>query len=237
MFGAQGARLDDFGGGYSLCPGAAAIPTQTQTPTPTSTPTVTPTPTPGGATTLTDDLNDTTKILALSNASYFYLETGSPSITDGDTSRLTRYVTTTQWATWQLNGVRSMTATAYFWPSEAVNHFAFAYSNDNVSFTAVAPTINDAGGNWNKFAYGVSVPAGANYVRIIFPVSGNYWTPQLGQVVLSTNALVALGGRKVLAKLHSVWHARLHLRAIWHYGQQLHGYHVLPVWRAAHWAA
>ena len=58
----------------------------------------------------------------------------------------------------------------------AVNHFGFEYSSDNVSFTSVAPTIIDAGGDWHKFVYSVSVPTGANYVRISFPVSGNYWT-------------------------------------------------------------
>jgi hypothetical protein len=84
-----------------------------------------------------------------------------------------------------------VTATTYFWPRDPVNHFSFAYSSDNLSFTPIAPTLSDKGlsdkgGDWHKFVYEVSVPAGTNYVRVIFPTSSKYWTPQLGQVVLST---------------------------------------------------
>ena len=147
--------------------------------------TQTPTPATAGIE-VTDDLSDTTKILTMSNARDFYLETVNAHLMDGDTSRLTRGVTTAEWMTWQLNGVRSVTATTYFWPGTTVNHFAFEYSNDNVSFTSIAPTINDAGGDWHKYVYSVSLPAGANYIRIIFPVSTKYWTPQLGQVLLAT---------------------------------------------------
>ena len=182
----------DQGGTATPTPTATATATSTSTPThtptPTNTPTPTPTPTPGGPSTLIDNLDDFTEIHALSNAGWFYLQTGGETLTDGDPSRLARYVNTAEWATWQLDNVRSFTATAYFWPGEATNHYSFAYSSDNSSFTPVVPTIIDAGGDWHKFVYQLNLPAGANYVRVIFPTSTNHWTPQLGQIVLSSAA-------------------------------------------------
>lgn len=170
--------------------GQIVLSTQEVGPAATSTPTPTPTatPTPSGST-LTDDLDDFTKILALSNAGWFYLQTGGENLTDGDASRLVRYVVAAEWATWQLSGARSMTVTAYFWPVDAVNHFSFAYSSDNITFTPITPTINDVGGDWNKITYVLNLPGGVNYVRANFPVSTYHWTPQLGQVVLSTSVL------------------------------------------------
>jgi hypothetical protein len=49
------------------------------------------------------------------------------------------------------------------------------------------PEIVEHGSNWHKIVYVIKMPAGTNFVRIVFPESQHFWTPQLGEVVLTTS--------------------------------------------------
>jgi hypothetical protein len=174
---------------------ATATPTPTNTSVPatsTNTPvpptaTRTPTVTPSTTITVVDNLNNLNQIVAFSNASLFTLESGNANLLGGDPSRLVRTVTTSQWATWRLDGMRTFIAQTYFWPSETIANFTFSWSGNGVSFTSITPVIVNTpgtGANWRRVQYTLNLPASANYVRVIFPTSGRTWNPEVGSVTL-----------------------------------------------------
>lgn len=131
-----------------------------------------------------DDLNDFSKMAAHTGNLSF--DTTNAGAFGGDPSRLVRTAQTADWAIWQLQGMRSFTATTYALPNDKINYFSFASSPDGVTYTAVGPAITDHGGNWRRIDYSGNVPAGTNYLRITFPNSSkSASTPQLGQVTYS----------------------------------------------------
>ena len=165
---------------------ATAIAASTNTPVP-PTSTRTPTVTPSTAITVVDNLNNLSQIITFSNPNLFTLESGNASLLGGDPSRLVRTVTTSQWTTWRLDGVRTFIAQTYFWPSEAIANFTFAWSSNGVAFTSITPIIVNTpstGKNWRRVQYTLNLPAGANYVRVVFPASGRTWNPEVGSVTL-----------------------------------------------------
>jgi beta-glucanase (GH16 family) len=173
-----------------------SVPPPTHTAAPTTRPTNTPSPTPSGTdhtlNSIIDPLSSLTTIHQYSNASQFDIDDSNSALFGGDSGRLLRATTSSQWVTWALTNVQLVTATAYFWPSESAAHFTFAYSSDNANFTAISPTITDLGGNWRQVRYALHLPSAANFVRVIFPQTVNGWTPQLGHIALSSTKTPAL---------------------------------------------
>lgn len=138
-------------------------------------------------TTVVDDLWDFGKIAARSGNLKF--ERTNNSFLGNDASRLARSARRAEWAVWSQSGMRTFAATAYFWPSEQVQHFAFAVSTNRATYTAVTPTIVDRGGDWRRIDYTLTLPAGTNHVRVTFPnASAHTWNPQIGQVTYSNVA-------------------------------------------------
>jgi len=128
----------------------------------------------------------------MSDASALYLDTSNSQYLWDDPSRLSRFLpgdTSAQWVTWALTGTTHVTATTYFWYGEAIQHFTFLASSDNATFTALTPTITDEPGNWDRVTYVLNMPPGTNYVRVVYPANTIVWTPQLGQMILSSPGL------------------------------------------------
>jgi mono/diheme cytochrome c family protein len=143
---------------------------------------------PPSGTVITDTLDNISRIVAFSSPSAFTFDSGWASYFSNDTSRLMRTRAGQEWLTWQLNGMNQFVATTYFWTNEAINHFTFLASSDNVNFTTVTPSISNQGGDWIKIVYTLNLPAGTNYVRVVFPNNTTSWTPQIGEVSYSSSA-------------------------------------------------
>jgi hypothetical protein len=135
-----------------------------------------------------DDMNDWTKVY--SHTANLDFDTSSPSYVEGDTSRLTRTSTYTNYPreriVYKLSEARDLKATAYFWNGEG-QEMLFEGSPDNVTWNPFSPVITvsqPSGTNWQKRVYeSSSLPSGTNYVRIIFSVGAIFhWNPQLSQV-------------------------------------------------------
>jgi hypothetical protein len=170
-----------------IAPTATPQPTNTPVPNPTNTP-VAPTATPNSGATIVDPLNDFSRIVAASSSPGFTFDSAYAEYFGSDASRLMRTGPGQAWATWQQNGMSQFVATTFFWTGEAVNHFTFFASGDNVNYTSVTPTIANLGGEWIKVIYTLNLPAGTNFVRVVFPNNTISWTPQISEVRYSSGS-------------------------------------------------
>jgi hypothetical protein len=123
--------------------------------------------------------------VAFSSSSSFTLVNDWASNFRNDTSRMMRLRNGAEWATWRFDNMSQFVATTFFWPNETINHFTFLASSDNVNFTTFTLSISNQGGEWTKVVYTLSLPAGSNYVRVVFPNNTTSWTPQIGAVQMS----------------------------------------------------
>jgi hypothetical protein len=162
-------------------------PTNTPVPSPTNTP-VAPTATPNSGATIVDPLNDFSRIVAASSSPGFTFDNAYAEYFGSDASRLMRTGPGQAWATWQQNGMSQFVATTFFWTGEAVNHFTFFASGDNENFSSVTPSIANLGGEWIKVIYTLSLPAGTNFVRVVFANNTISWTPQISEVRYSSGS-------------------------------------------------
>jgi beta-glucanase (GH16 family) len=145
--------------------------------------------TTGGGGTVVDPIDNLTKVYQyLPN---IQLDGNYSQYFDGDISRAMRTTTSNVWMTWKIDGASSFKAVTYFWPNEAISHFSFATSADNVNFTTVSPSINtttSASGGWTRVEYTLSPSQGTNYVRVTFPTNTRNWTPQISRVEWTANS-------------------------------------------------
>ncbi|GER92183.1 hypothetical protein KDW_63450 [Dictyobacter vulcani] len=138
----------------------------------------------GGGSTVTDPLNDYSKIFA--HSSNLTFDNTNTANFNNDASRLTRTATSAEWAVWKQAGMTQFMADSYYWPTQTVSDFQFYTSADNSTYTQASPQKNNLGGNWTHIQYTVNVPTGTNYVKVIFPTDAtNAWDPQIAQVVLT----------------------------------------------------
>ena len=156
-------------------------------PTPAPAPSTPPVPAPG-ATTVTDPLDDFSQIADRSPS--LGLDVTNTAFIGNDPSRLVRVSRTAEWAVWSMQGMTSFTAVTYHYIWEGpIGIFSFAASADGATFTPIAPTVTDRGGDWKRIDYALTLPAGTNFVRVTFPnISAYDWTPQIGQVAYSSAA-------------------------------------------------
>src|SRR6185436_3572538 len=104
---------------------------------------------------------------------------------NGDTSRLMRSTKTVETITWNLSGLNQFKAITYHWPFEGLSHFTFYTSPDNVTYTAITPSLSNFGGEWVRVDYTFNPPPGTNYVKVEFPnTAANNWNPQISQVTV-----------------------------------------------------
>ena len=159
-----------------------------------------------------DTLDDTRKIAEFSTPNFFAIERANPLLVSGDSSRLIRYGNNPQWAGWKLAGMRQFGATAYFWNSNIPTHLHFWASANNSGFTQFTPTIEitpGQGGAWTKVRYTLQLPPGTTFMRIVYPYSAQYWSPQIGEVSYTT-ALNAFSLAQSLAEppgapVYGIW--------------------------------
>lgn len=140
--------------------------------------------------TVTDDLNDFSK--TYSHTGTFWFDGSNSSYFQGDTSRLARaeaIASPPSSIVYKYSSIESFIVTTYFWPYESISHFAFYSSPDGSTWTSISPYIFNAGGDWIKVVYYGWLPPGTNFLKVEFPSSGIYWTPQVSQVMLN----IALG--------------------------------------------
>ncbi|GCE24153.1 cellulose binding domain-containing protein [Dictyobacter kobayashii] len=144
----------------------------------------------GGGSTIVDPLNDYGKIFA--HSSNLTFDNTNTANFNNDASRLTRTATSAEWAIWKQAGMTQFQADTYYWPTQTVSDFQFYTSADNSSYTQASPQKNNLGGNWTHIQYTVNVPAGTNYVKVVFPTdASNAWDPQISQVTLTYSGSTA----------------------------------------------
>jgi len=146
----------------------------------------------GNLVSVTDDINDFSKMNAHSSGLFF----DSLNVAAlGDTRRAARTTagTTPEFVTYQYNNSQSVTLTGLFdSTTEPINNFKLYASSTGASgswalqssFTASDTPINS--NLWTKRVYNwSSLPAGTNYVKVEFPTGGSQnWNPQLSQVTI-----------------------------------------------------
>jgi RHS repeat-associated protein len=137
-----------------------------------------------------DDLNDFGTMAA--HTTNLGLDTSNASFFGGDASRLRRESTSGAWAVWHLEGMDAFTAVSYHWSGEALGDFTFFASPDTSSYTPITPTVTTTAGDWLRVVDDLRLPAGTNYVKVVFPsTSSQFWNPQLSQVAYRRPASAA----------------------------------------------
>ncbi|WP_338249804.1 cellulase family glycosylhydrolase [Dictyobacter halimunensis] len=142
----------------------------------------------GGGSTVTDPLNDYSKIFV--HSSNLTFDNTNTTYFNNDSSRLTRSATSAEWAVWKQSGMTQFVADTYYWPGQTgVSDFQFYTSPDNSTYTQASAQSNNMGGNWTHIQYTLNVPAGTNYVKMVFPTNAtNAWDPQIAQVTMTYTA-------------------------------------------------
>jgi hypothetical protein len=138
--------------------------------------------------TVVDELNDYGKMYAHSANVFF--NTSNSHLFGGDTSRLARTTNTDEYAIYKAEPDRDMTEfsmKAWFWKYEPTEDFEFYTSPDNSTYTPFTPDISTATGPWNEVNYSGQLPAGTQYLKIVYKLNtSNVWNPQIGQVEITS---------------------------------------------------
>jgi len=143
--------------------------------------------------TMVDEFDDLSKVYG--HSADLVLDSSNQPALGGDASRLARSANSEQYVVYKTpSATRDMTgftATAWYWPDEAIADFAFYVSPDNIAYTPYIPAktiTNGTGTLWNKVVYkGVGLPEGTKFIKMVFKQNtANYWNPQLGKVEISS---------------------------------------------------
>lgn len=134
----------------------------------------------------TDPLDDLAQLASATSG--LGIDGTNPGYFDGDTGRLYRTEAGEQEATWEVDGeLVEIEVVVYAWPYEAVPELALAASVDGTSWTDLAVSTADEGGDWIRLRLTVeAVPAGARWLRVGLPEhGGEVWNPQVAEVHLT----------------------------------------------------
>lgn len=138
---------------------------------------------------INDQLTDYSKIY--SHSSNLTFDTSNVDYLHGDTSRLTRTTSTNEYCIYNSStDIVRFIAVTFFWPNETQVDFEFYTSPDNSIYTLYTPRKTSEGdfkpSSWTRVNYmGDSLPQGTKYIKVVFKnTSGNYWNPQLGNMLI-----------------------------------------------------
>ncbi|MFD2330941.1 polysaccharide lyase family 8 super-sandwich domain-containing protein [Cohnella sp. GCM10020058] len=140
---------------------------------------------------VTDTMNDFTKMFA--HSAQLSFDSSNAATFGGDTSRLQRKTNTSEYVVYKAAAgmdLKQFAAKAWFWPYETAGDFQFYVSADNVTYAAFTPAKATVTGSWNKVDYSGTLPAGTQYLKIVFPITAaQTWNPQIGSVELESRAI------------------------------------------------
>jgi len=132
-----------------------------------------------------DDETSWSSAYAYSGGGALAFDTSNPQYFGGDASRVER-VYGSPFIEWQLPAAATaFQATAFYWPSQAVQPFTVEVSADGSTWSTVSPVISGGTGNWLAYTYTLYNLSGVNYVQIVWPgvpAGGQSFTPELGDV-------------------------------------------------------
>jgi len=135
-----------------------------------------------------DELNDYTNIY--DRSANFYFDSSNAPIFNGDASRLARRTNTDEYVIYKAAPDMDMDDFAvktWFWPYEPSTDFEFYTSADNSTYTLFTPEKSTVTGTWNEVNYSGEVPAGTQYLKIVYKQrSSNTWNAQIGRVEINS---------------------------------------------------
>lgn len=147
-------------------------------------------PTPSSAT-VTDDVYNFSKMYE--NSGKLSFDTANVAKFGGDTSRLKRNGNTDEWIVYKADpdmDMKNYQVETWFWPFETSVDFELYSSSGNGTYTMLSPVKAVSATDWNKVTYSGNVPAGTQFLKIVYKQNtGNYWHPQIGKVVIHSEAI------------------------------------------------
>ncbi len=122
-----------------------------------------------------------------SHSANLYFDESSPSVFNGDSSRLTRSANSEEYIIYKApaNNILDFSVSTWFWPDEPITDFQFYTSPDNVTYSLVTTVKYISYYCWTSVVYdGSSLPINTKYLKIVFKQNTpNYWNPQIGSVI------------------------------------------------------
>jgi hypothetical protein len=138
--------------------------------------------------TVVDELNDYTKMHDHSTNVFF--NTSNSHVFGGDTSRLARTTNTNEYVIYKAEpdmDMNEFAIKAWFWQYEPTEDFEFYTSPDNSTYTLFTPDTTTVIGSWNEVNYSGELPAGTQYLKIVYKLNtSNVWNPQIGEVEITS---------------------------------------------------
>ncbi|OAS23056.1 hypothetical protein A8708_23135 [Paenibacillus oryzisoli] len=146
--------------------------------------------TPSSAT-VTDDVYNFSKMYE--NSGKLSFDTANVAKFGGDTSRLKRNGNTDEWVVYKAApdmDMKNYQVETWFWPFETSVDFELYSSSGNGTYTILSPVKAVSATDWKKVTYSGNVPAGTQFLKIVYKQNtGNYWHPQIGKVVIHSEAI------------------------------------------------
>ncbi len=144
---------------------------------------------PTAEVTVVDELNNFSKMFNYS-ANLYFDSSNAPTF-NGDASRLARRTNTEEYIVYAAAPQRDMkqfSMEGWFWKYEPTTDFHFYVSTDNVTYTLFTPDQITVSTSWNEVNYSGELPAGTQYLKIVYKhSSSNTWNPQIGKVVITSD--------------------------------------------------